>query len=604
MYLKKQKMPNGDVHLSIKEKYYDPEKKVAKEKTVEVVGLLSKLEGKYPDPIAYFTKRAKELTAQKKEERNHTLMLDLSTMMDVNTAAVKNLGYGVLKELYRELQLDLFWNWKMKNSDVKYNVDQIFRLLVFARVLFPDSKRGTFEDRLRFFEDFDGFTLDDVYRSLDVIQKNQEALQQWIFKRSDKICPRDLSVAYFDCTNYYFDIGRPDVDLKDAEGNPVDEEGQPAKARYRKRGPEKNKRPDPIVQMGLLTDRNGIPLAFELFPGNESEKLHLRPTVKRVKKDYSDTRVIYVADRGLNTSDNIFFINGDNKEDYNPMDGYVYGQSVRGADAEFKSYVLSGNYKTDMVLDDEGNTVAFIHKSRIYPKELNVHVTKPGQKKKVTRTVRVDQKQMVYYSEKYAIKQRRDREAMIERAKDLIKYPKKYDRVSAAGAASYVVNLAFNKTTGEIVEGRLLSLDIEKINEEAKYDGFYSVVTSELKMSDHELRNVYRGLARIENTFKISKSEFSSRPVFVRTNEHIDGHFTTCFTALVLIRILQAKLDNKFPVGQILESLRNYCCVPINPSLYQLTYYDEVIKACGEAFGKEYDHQYRNRQQIQRLLRY
>lgn len=597
MYLKKKKMPDGDIYLSIMDKFYDPEKKYARERTVEGIGYVSELEAEYPDPIAYFTERAKRLTLQKKEEQQCVLTLDLSSKMDVTTDEARNVGYGILKELYKDLELDKFWIWKTRNLDVQYNVDQIFRLLVFARVLFPDSKRGTFEDRKQFFEDFNDFTLDDVYRCLDVIQKNQDALQQWIFKRSDKIYPRDLSVAYYDCTNYYFDIGRPDVDLKD-------EDGQLTEAAYRKRGPEKNRRPDPIVQMGLLTDRNGIPLAFELFPGNESEKLHLRPTVRRVKQEYSDTRVIYVADRALNTADNIYFINGDNRGDYNPRDGYVYGQTIRGADAEFKAYVLAGGYRTEIVLDDNGNEIKFIHKSRIYPKEINVHVTKPGQKKKSTRTVRVDQKQMVYYSEKYARKQRKNREAMIERAKDLIQHPKKYDRVSSAGSAAYVVNLAFNKTSGEIVEGRHLYLDTERIKEEEKYDGYYSIVTSELKMSDRELRNLYRGLAKIEDTFKISKSEFSSRPIFVRTNEHIDAHFTTCFTALVIIRLLQAKLQNKFPVGQILESLRKYCCVPLDSTTYQFIYYDEVLEACAEIFNKEYNRKYLTRQQIQRLLRY
>lgn len=139
---------------------------------------------------------------------------------------------------------------------------------------------------------------------------------------------------------------------------------------------------------------------------------------------------------------------------------------------------------------------------------------------------------------------------MIERAKDMIKHPKKYDKVTSAGSASYVNNISFDKTTGEIVDGVLLTLDVDKINEEAKYDGYYSIVTSELKMSDLEMQEVYRGLARIEETFKISKSDFDTRPVHVRTNEHIDAHFATCFTSLVFIRLLQTKLGNKYPVGK------------------------------------------------------
>lgn len=142
--------------------------------------------------------------------------------------------------------------------------------------------------------------------------------------------------------------------ILDDDGNPVDKNGNPINARYRKRGSEKNHRPDPIVEMGLLMDGNGIPLAFDLFPGNESEEVHMRPILDRVKKEFSDTRTIIVADRGLNTSDNIYYINGDNRAENNPGDGYVYGQSVRGADAEFKKWVLGGGYTVTKLRDDDG----------------------------------------------------------------------------------------------------------------------------------------------------------------------------------------------------------------------------------------------------------
>ncbi|MFV0341886.1 MAG: IS1634 family transposase [Anaerocolumna sp.] len=510
----------------------------------------------------------------------------------------------MLKELYKKLELDKFWNWKTRNLSVKFSVDQIFRLLVFSRILNPASKKGTFEHKRFYFEDFGDFSLDDIYHALDIICDNKEALQKWIYDHSDNICTRDMSVSYFDCTNYYFDIGRSDMDTLDDNGNPVDKEGNPTATKYRKRGPEKNHRPDPIVEMGLLMDRNGIPLAFDLFPGNESEKVHMRPIINRVKNEFSDSRIIIVADRGLNTSDNIYYLNGDNKGDHNQRDGYVYGQSIRGADAEFKKWVLEGGYRINKVINDDGEEVSFQHKSRIHPKELHVNVTKPGRKNPLKKTVSIDQKQMVYYSQKYAKKQQSDREVMIQRAKDLIKHPKKYDKVTSAGSAAYVLNITFDKNTGEIVEGKSLELDLKRIEEEKKYDGYYSIVTSELNMSDIEMREVYRGLIRIEDTFKISKTEFDSRPVFVRTNDHIDAHFTTCFTALVLIRLLQTKLENKYPVGKTINALKNYCCVPLDTNTYQFTYYDEILAACGRAFDMKLDNKYRSRQQIQRLLRY
>lgn len=394
------------------------------------------------------------------------------------------------------------------------------------------------------------------------------------------------------------------MDLFDDDGNPVDKNGNPTEAKCRKRRPEKNHRPDPIVEMGLLMDKNGIPLAFDLFPGNESEKVHMRPIINRVKNEFSSGRIIFVADRGLNTSDNIYFLNGDNKADYNPRDGYVYGQSVRGADAEFKAWVLKQDYKTEKHKDDDGNGIKFTHKSRIHPRTIHVNVTVPGQKKKKKKAVSIDQKQMAYYSEKYAKKQKHDRDIMVARAKDLISHPKKYDRITAAGSGAYVQNIAFNKTTKEIVEGRELILDTEKIAEEEKYDGYYSIVTSELKMSDHEMREIYRGLARIEETFKISKTEFESRPVFVWTNEHIEGHFTTCFTALVLIRLLQTKLGSRYPIGKTIEALRKYRCTQIDTTLYQFVYYDEILEECGKIFQLELNNKYRTREQIRRILKY
>ncbi len=607
MYLHKLKKPNGDIYLSIKEKYHVPGKG-SREKTYESIGYLSKLKEQYEDPIAHFSQYAKELTEQKKADKIQHSRFDRNETMAVGTDDFRNVGYGILKQLYKDLELDKFWNWKTRGRKMKFSTNQIFCLLVFSRALNPGSKRYTLLNKNFFFEPFDGFSLNDIYHALDVIAEQQDALQKWIFQHSKKILQRNLAVSYFDCTNYYFDIGCPDMDFLDEESNPIDKNGNPASPKYRKRGPEKNHRPDPIVQMGLLMDRNGIPIAYDLFPGNESEKVHMRPIINRVKQEFENGRVIIVADRGLNTSDNIYWLNGDNKRENNPRDGYVYGQSVRGASEEFKTWLLKDDeedpYITETFKDENGDEVIFRHKSRIYPKELQVNVTKPGQKKPVKKTVTVDQKQMAYYSEKYAKKQKKERDIMIARAEDLIKCPKKYDRITSKGSASYVKNLSFDKTTGEIVQGKLLTLDVEKIKEEEKYDGYYSIVTSELQMTDREMQEVYRGLSRIEDTFKVTKTYFESRPVFVWTNEHIEAHFATCFTALVLMRLLEAKLDNAYPTGQILNSLKKYGCVNMDTNMWRFTYYDQIIEACANTFKMDLKRRFRTQQEVQRLLRY
>ncbi len=584
------------------ESYYENGK--TKQRCVENLGRLDELKKQFDDPVSHFKKIAEVRTNEKKASQKTSVSIDLSSSMATDEHNSKNIGYAVLKDLYKQLELDKFWKNIQKKTSIKYNLEAAFRLMVFSRILYPGSKKDTYDNKNVYFEKIDGFTLKDMYRTLDVIDRYDTQLQKWIYEHSSRICKRDMSVSYFDCTNYYFDIGRSDMDTFDDNGLPVDKKGNPAEVKYRKRGPEKNHRPDPIVEMGLLMDKNGIPLAFDLFPGNESEKVHMRPIINRVKNEYGSGRVIFVADRGLNTSDNIYFLNGSNKADYNPRDGYVYGQSVRGADAEFKAWVLGDGYKTEKIKDEDGTEYTFTHKSRIHPKTIQVNVTVPGQKKKKKKSVSIDQKQMAYYSEKYAKKQKHDRDIMVARAKDLIAHPKKYDKVTAAGSGAYVRNIAFDKNTGEIVEGRELALDLEKIAEEEKYDGYYSIVTSELKMSDHEMRNIYRGLARIEETFKISKTEFESRPVFVWTNEHIEGHFATCFTALVLIRLLQTKLGNRYPVGKMIESLRKYNCIQIDSTLYQFIYYDEILEECGKIFHMELNNRYRTREQIRRMLKY
>jgi hypothetical protein len=607
MYLKKVKIKDV-TRLYFYESFYEKNEEKGKkgrikQRVIESLGKLEELKKQYPDPIAHFKKLAKQKTQEKKAAKKVSITIDLSETLKSGESNNTNVGYGIIKSLYKELELDKFWKLKTRNKSIKYDMEIIFRLLVLSRILYPSSKRDTYKNKVRYFERISGFTLEDVYHALDLIDEYQMEMQQWIYARSNNIIKRDLSVSYFDCTNYYFDIGRSDLDFFDEEGNPVDKHGNQTEIKYRKRGLEKNHRPDPIVQMGLLMDRNGIPLAYDLFPGNESEKVHMRPIIDRVKNEFSDTRVIIVADRGLNTSDNIYFLNGSNKSDYNPRDGYVYGQSVRGASKEFKKWVLSGGYKVTSVKNNEGVVIDFKHKSRIYPKDLNVNTTtRDGKQKK--QKVTVDQKQMVYYSEKYAKKQMMDRRIMIERAKDLINHPKNYDRVSCAGSAAYIQNIAFDKKSGEIIEDKILILDDAKIEEEAKYDGYYSIVTSELKMSDHEMRDIYRGLSRIEETFKISKSDFDARPVYVSTNSHIDAHFATCFTALVLIRLLQAKLGNKFPVSRILKSLRNYNCIEIEPNHFQFIYFDEILAECENEFGIKLNSKYATRLEIRRMLKY
>ena len=242
---------------------------------------------------------------------------------------------------------------------MEYNLNSIFSLLIFNRFLFPSSKRNAYETKERFFDNFN-FSLDDVYRALGYFNRYSQELQKHLHARVCSLVGRDSEKAYYDVTNYYFEILYEDEDSPDTE-----------RKVKRKKGPPKEHRKDPIIQMGLLMDSNGIPMAFHTFSGNESEKTNMLPAVQRVKKDYEIGRIIVVADRELNTSDNTSILSGTNASDEKNNDGYVYGQSIRGADSEFKKWVLeSDGYVTTIEKNKAGEDVPFKHKSRLYAKEI------------------------------------------------------------------------------------------------------------------------------------------------------------------------------------------------------------------------------------------
>ncbi len=588
MFVKKCKYKNGRTYLSIVNGY--KVNGVTKHEVVLKLGYLDELEKQYDDPIAHFQKKAKEL-------ENNLSALITNTKLEKNSFNRKNIGYIFIRKIYNELGLNSFFHFKQKQLKINYDLNKIFSLLVFSRILFPGSKRDTFNNRNRFFESFDGFDLKDFYRSLDYFTNYKTEIETLLWNRTKDEYDRDATRTFYDCTNYYFEINYNDTDLVDEEGNILEKN-------YRKRGPEKNHRPDPIIEMGVLMDSNDIPLAYDLFPGNESEKLSLTPIHKRAKAQFGLGRTVVVADRGLNTSDNIFYLAGRNNKE--GMDGYVYGQSVRGADKEFKEWVLNQEgyvddflYKKDgspeefrqMKFDEESKLIGyekkqecFRHKSRIYPKEITI---KRDGKRKVK--VRTDQKQMVYYSQKYADKQRRDRNQMIERAKDIIANPKKYDKVTAKGAASYINNIKYVRDTGEVASGQDLSLKLDKIQEEELYDGYYSIVTSELNMTDNELRHVYRGLSKIEETFKITKTELESRPVYVWTKEHIESHFLTCFVSLVILRLLEHKTNKQISIGKMIQEMREYNCNHISNTINLFDTFNDTIELLGSLYNIELD---------------
>jgi len=550
MYLKKSKYKNGRTFLSINESYRDPVSKTNKNRSVMKIGYLDDLAGKYDDPVAHFKALAAKMTEENESQNIMTLKIDTATHMDKNEDNVKNLGYIILSKIYHELEIDKYLLSRQRSAKFRYNTNSIMQLLVFARIIYPGSKLFAFNCKEAFFERFD-FKLEEVYRSLSFFSEHKEALQLWMHERVLKKYSRDTSLVYYDLTNYYFETDQQDG--------------------FRMKGVCKEHRPDPIVQMGLFMDRNGIPVSYKLFAGNEADCMTLRPMISETARNYSLGRIIVVADKGVISSDNIWYT-------LSARNGYVFSYSVRKSDKAFKDYVL----------DQDGyrwnKDKTFKIKSRLEPRTIKVTSRRGG---KICK--QVEEKQVIVYSDKYAEKARHDREQAVQKAKDLIKNPSRYDRAASYGAAKYIKNLVFDKDTGEVMEDakNLLVFDEEKLKDEAVYDGYYAIVTSEIDMGDNEILDIYHGLWEIEETFKITKSTLETRPVYVSLKDHIEAHFLTCFIALVLVRLLEFKLDGKFTTEEIISSLKKYNCSLTEQNLYMFTHYSDVICDIGKMLGMD-----------------
>ena len=564
MYLKKINKKNPDrTYLIIAESYRDKETKKTKSKTVQSLGYLDELEKKYTNPLAHFKKVVEQMNneiAQRKAPLQVTF--DVEEQLNIGTNNRKTFGYAPFSSIYHALEIDKFLINRQRSTKIEASTNNIMKLLVFSRLLAPSSKKKAYENRAQFFERTN-YSLDDVYRALSFFNDKGNELQKWINQRIKTLYGRDTSLVYYDVTNYYFESDYEDE--------------------FRRKGVSKEHRPNPIVQMGLFMDTNGIPITYDLYSGNTNDCLTYRPTFKRMKQEFDLGKVIVVADKGMNTGDNIYYTLSSN-------DGFVFSQTARGANKELKKYIKSESGYTWY-----GNDYKF--KERLYPTEIWVTMTS-GKKKKKS----IDVKQVVFYSEKYAKKARKEREKAIEKAKKLIKSPGSYNQSTSYGAAGYVKNLSFVKETGEIADTKALKLDIDKIKEQESLDGYYVLVTSEYQKTAHEIIDIYRGLWKIEESFKVTKSDLETRPIYVSTEDHIKAHFLTCFIALILARILEHLTKGKYSITKMIESLSKCTCTNVDQNYYLFDYYDEILADIGQATDIDFSTKIRTLQQIKKNI--
>ena len=555
---------NGRRYLTIVQGYRDPVTKKVRHRTIKSLGYLDDLKELYPDPIAHF--RAVVADMNKKaalENQPIQVKIDPKQTLTQNQANRKNIGYAALSKLYHELGLHTFFYNNSRSFHSEFNTNNIMKLLVFSRILSPASKKKTYEQRERYFENTN-FSLDDIYRCLTQVVTFKGNLQHYLHRQMKSKFSRSAELVYYDVTNYYFETDKQDE--------------------MKKKGVSKEHRPDPIVQMGLLLDTEGIPILYELFPGNTNDCETLMPALDKFKREYEIGRTIIVADKGINTADNIAFcIMKDN--------GYVFSQTVRGGNKEFKDFVLdqSGYRK---IGDD------YKIKSRLYPREIAISNAKGGRSK-----VRVDEKQVVFYSADYDRKAKAEREAVLAKARDLVSNPSKYNKAMSYGAAKYVKNLVFEPKTGEIMTTKQRPVfDEQKLRDEEKFDGYYAIVTSEWKKQDEEIVEIYRGLWRIEEAFKVTKSDLEARPVYLSRHDHIQAHFLICFVALVIARLLAVCLGNRYTIPRIVESLNKASGTHLEENWYVFDHADEITDAISDTLGIDLSRKYLRLGEIKKLL--
>jgi transposase len=426
----------------------------------------------------------------------------------------KNIGYFVLDALYGGLGInDVLAKYK-SDSRLTYDLNGHAKALIFGRALSPDSKCATWRSRDDYlFRVVSSENLIETYRTLDVLQELSGKIQKRMNSKIEKHISRSKSICFYDVTNYWFEIDDPDEDIYAEDGTLI-REGM------RKRGPSKAKNRKPITQMGLFIDDNGIPVSHKVFPGNHIDQTTLRPAMKETLNKMGFDRAVIVADGGLNSGKNIAHI-------LSQGNGYIVSKSAKGSPKDTKAWILD---ETGYVSNEKGT---FKLKSQIRTRII---------KDENGKSTEIKEKLISYWSKKQRDHTLHENRKFIEYLHAVIENPDKL-KDKQPTFKKYLIETKANKETGEVIDTvSLLHLDMEKIENDLNLMGYYTIMTSELDMDEHEVIDKYHGLSRIEDAFRVIKSDLDGRPVFVRKPEHIEAHFLVCFIALTMLRILQHKV--------------------------------------------------------------
>ena len=569
MYLKRDKRKNGRIYLSIAQSYRNAEGKQTT-RVIKNLGYLDDLEKQWGEDALAKCEAIRDKMTQEHIEQTQpqTLTINPTELLDKDKQYRKNIGVCVPLAYYNTLGIERTIRNACTNRKFKFDCNAVMRLLVADRLFDQKSKLSAWSNKDKWFFR-SAFSEDDTYRALDVLADIKPKILTAINNSIQQSGARDLSAVFYDVTNYYFEI---------------DEEDE-----LRRRGVSKEHRKSPIVQMGLLQDKNGIPITYKLFSGNTHDSQTLVPVLESLKKSYNLNRVVCVADKGLNCSQNIV-------ASVAKGDGFVFSQSIRGtkSDSQLKEWVL----------EDSGYIQTKDQEFKIKSKQgyKTVHLKATDTEDGRAHDVDVDVKYVAFWSKKYATRARQEREKVIERAKDLINTPGAYTRATSYGAASFVKNISFDKETGEVVSGRSLELDYEAIARAEALDGYYVIVTSETNWSDEKILDTYRELWRIEETFKVTKSQLKTRPIYVWTQKHIEAHFLVCYVALCIARLMQNASKHKHSIQTMLEELSKVNCSSAGSNLWLFDYTSVVVDDMFALIGKSAPKRWGQTAQIKNLL--
>ena len=524
-------------------------------------------------PIEWARKQVAELKKIYKEETLPVIIKkDPSKIIEKNIQSSFNVGYLFLQDIYYKLGIHNICKDIFNKHQFKFDLNDILSKLIYSRVIFPASKLKTLELSKKFLEQ-PNFDYQHIERALPIICEEMDFIQSELYKNSCKYMERNNNILYYDCTNYYFEI--------------EEENG------LKQYGPSKEHRPNPIVQMGLFMDGNGIPLAFDITPGNTNEQKTLKPLEEKIIKDFQNSEFVVCTDAGLASIDNRKFNNTNKRK-------FITTQSIKKLKAHLKDEAL--DLTKGWHLPNEKKTYN-ISKLRTDEKLMEQYKDKTFYKERWIKENGLEQRLIVTFSVKYQEYQKHIRECQINRAKKLIETnPRKIGKAKQNDPQRFIKTINVTDD-GEVAKKSNYSIDQSIIDEEAKYDGLYAVCTN-LEDSVEDIVKVNHRRWEIEESFRIMKSEFKSRPVFHSKDEMIKAHFVTCFLALIVYRYLEKTLDEKYTVSEIIETLRNMEVKLDNGDSYTPNYIrTDLTDALHDKFGFRTDFEVISEKNIKKIIK-